>query len=58
MSRLETDRHGVPQFSGDPEMFEEYQERAWDLWHGREGQESLQLATAVHLRAGLSGARL
>ena len=56
MSRLETDRHGVPQFSGDPEMFEEYQERAWDLWHGREGQESLQLATAVHLRAGLSGA--
>ena len=37
-------------------MFEEYQERAWDLWHGREGQDSLQLATAVHLRAGLSGA--
>ena len=55
-SRLEVDRYGVPQYRGDPEAFEEYQERAWDLYHGREGSEQLQLATAVHLRSGLQGA--
>ena len=53
--RLDVDRHGVPQFSGDPELYDEYEERAWDLWHGRDGQPALQAATAVHLRAGLSG---
>ncbi|CAJ1448790.1 unnamed protein product, partial [Effrenium voratum] len=36
------------------ELFEEYVERAWDLWHGRDGQDSLQMST-VHLRGGLSG---
>ncbi|CAE7324408.1 Copia protein [Symbiodinium microadriaticum] len=54
--KLETDRYGVPQFSGDPDLFEEYTERCWDLYHGREGQDQLQMATPVHLRAGLSGA--
>ena len=54
-SRLDTDRHGVPQFSGDPEMLEEYMDRAWDLFYGREGQDVLQVATPWHLRAQLSG---
>jgi hypothetical protein len=54
-SRLDTDRHGVPQFSGDPEMLEEYMDRAWDLFYGREGQDVLQVATPLHLRAQLSG---
>ena len=36
-------------------MFEEYQERCWDLFHGREGQDNLQTATPLHLRANLSG---
>ena len=54
--KLETDRYDVPQFSGDPDLFEEYTERCWDLYHGREGQDQLQMATPVHLRAGLSGA--
>ena len=40
----------------EAEMFEEYEERAWDLFHGREGQDALQIATPVHLRAGRSGA--
>ena len=53
--RLETDRYGVPQYSGASETFEEYEERAWDLWYGRAGQEQLQTATPVHLRAGLTG---
>lgn len=35
-------------------MFEEYVERAWDLYFGREGQESLQATTPLHLRAQLS----
>ncbi|CAE7745994.1 RE1 [Symbiodinium sp. KB8] len=56
MARLESDRYGVPQYSGEPDTCEEYQERAWDLFHGREGSDQLQLATPVHLRAGLTGA--
>ena len=55
MSRLEVDRHGVPQYAGEPELYDEYEERSWDLWHGREGQDALQAVTAVHLRAGLTG---
>ena len=54
-SRLESDRYGVPQYAGEPELYEEYAERAWDLWFGREGNESSQMATPIHLRAGLSG---
>ncbi|CAJ1330013.1 unnamed protein product [Effrenium voratum] len=52
---LEFDKHGVPLYSGEAELFEEYVERAWDLWHGRDGQDSLQMSTPVHLRGGLSG---
>lgn len=55
-SKLECDRYGVPQYSGDAECFEEYEERCWDLFYGRDGQDSLQIATPIHLRAGLSGA--
>ena len=55
-SRLETDGYGVPQYSGEPDAFEEYQEQAWDLYHGRDGSDQLQAAAAVHLRAGLTGA--
>ena len=55
-SKLETDRYGVPQYSGQTDQFEEYVERAWDLWFGRVGQDSLQAATPVHLRAGLTDA--
>ena len=44
----------MPQYTGEPDAFEEYQERAWDLYHGREGNEQTQLATAVRLRAGLT----
>ena len=51
-SGLITDRYGVPQYN---ELFEEHEERAWDLFHGREGQDGLQIAP-VHLRAGLTGA--
>jgi len=46
----------VPQYSGDSDLFEEYCERAWDSWGGRECQTGLQVASAVQLRAGLSGA--
>ena len=28
----------IPQYEGDPETFEEYQERAWDLYFGRAGR--------------------
>ena len=34
---------------------QEYQERARDFFHGRDGSDQLQLATPVHLRAGLTG---
>ena len=33
----------------------EYVERAWDLYHSRSGSDQTQLATAVHLRSGLTG---
>ena len=55
-SKMETDRYGVPQYSGQTDQFEEYVERAWDLWYGRAGQDSLQAATPVHLRSGLTDA--
>ena len=54
-SKLECDRYGVPQYSGDADCFEEYEERCWDLFYGRDGQDALQIATPLHLRAGLSG---
>ena len=36
-------------------LYEEYAERCWDLWFGREGSEH-QGATPVHLSSGLTGA--
>ena len=53
-SKLDCDRYGVPQYAGETELFEEYVERAWDLYYGREGQDSLQVSTPLHLRAQLS----
>ncbi|CAE7766366.1 GIP, partial [Symbiodinium sp. CCMP2456] len=55
MTRLEVDRFGVPQYGGEPELYEEYAERCWDLWYGREGSDH-QVATPVHLRSGLTSA--
>ncbi|CAK0817420.1 unnamed protein product [Prorocentrum cordatum] len=52
---IELDRNGVPQYAGQPEYFNEYEERAWDLYRGRTGEKSKQAATALHLRSGLSG---
>ncbi|CAE7548475.1 RE2, partial [Symbiodinium necroappetens] len=40
---------------GEPELYEEYAERAWDLYYGREGNDGQQAASPVHLRAGLGG---
>ena len=54
LGRLDTDRYGVPQYAGEAELFEEYVERAWDLYFGREGQDSLQVSTPLHLRAQLT----
>ena len=51
-SKIICDRYGVPQYAGEVEAFEEYVERAWDLYFGREGQES-QVSTPIHLRSGL-----
>eukprot|EP00435_Cladocopium_sp_Y103_P058473 s1160_g20.t1 len=53
-SKIVCDRYGVPQYAGEVEAFEEYVERAWDLYFGREGQDS-QVATPIHLRSGLTG---
>ena len=46
---ITTDRHGVPQYGGDVDSFEECEERSWDLFYGREGQDSLQIVTPIHL---------
>lgn len=53
-SKINCNRYGVPQYAGEVGAFEEYVERAWDLYPGREGQES-QVATPIHLRSGLTG---
>ena len=55
MSRLEFDKHGVPVFNGEATLLEEYQERCWDLFHGRSGTPALQSATPIHLRGGARG---
>ena len=31
----------IPPYGGDADSFEEYEERCWDLFYGREGQDSL-----------------
>ena len=51
-SALEFDRNGVPWYLGRPDLYDEYAERAWDLFYGRSGQDTLQAATAIHLRSG------
>ena len=46
--KLETDRYGVPQFAGDVELLEEYVDRAWDLFYGREGHSVRHRSTFEH----------
>ena len=57
-SKLEVDLFEVPQHSGDLDLFEEYCERAWDLWHAKEGNDQTRIATRHHLRRAfwISGA--
>jgi hypothetical protein len=50
---LELDRNGVPVYAGTAESFDEWRERALDLFHSRAGQDSLQGSTALALRGGL-----
>ena len=50
---LELDRNGVPVYAGTAESFDEWRERALDLFHSRAGQDSLQASTALALRGGL-----
>ena len=50
---LELDRNGVPVYAGTAEQFDEWKERALDLFHSRTGQDSLQASTALALRGGL-----
>ena len=50
---LELDRNGVPVYAGTAEHFDEWKERALDLYHSRAGQVSLQASTALALRGGL-----
>ena len=52
---IQFDRTGVPVYNGTPSMFDECRERCWDLYYGRSGQDSLQAATPIHLRAGTRG---
>ena len=52
--KLDTDRYGVPH-PGDPEHFEDYVERCWGLYYGRDGQDALQTSSPLHLGAQLSG---
>ncbi len=50
---MDVDRNGVPQYDGSSDLFEEWSERAFDLWFARAGNDSLQQATAISLRSGL-----
>ena len=50
---LEFDRGGVPQFSGDPALFEEYVERARDYFYSRSMAD--KDAAPLALRGGLRG---
>ena len=52
---IQFDRTGVPVYDGTPSMFDEYRERCCDLYYGRSGQDSLQAATPINLRAGTRG---
>ena len=46
---------GFPNTVESLRLYEEYAERAWDLWYGRDGSEQTQAATPIHLRSGLVG---
>ncbi len=49
---LELDRNGMPVYAGTAESFDEWRERALDLFHSRAGQDSLQGSTALALHGG------
>ncbi len=53
--KLDFNKHGVPVYERDPAMLDEYEERCWDLYYGRAGQDALQRATPIHLRQGARG---
>ena len=50
---IELDRNGVPIYDGSPETYDEWKDRSWDLFWARSGNDSLQIATPLSLRAGL-----
>ena len=50
---LDMDKNGVPMYTGTAEQFDEWKERASDLFHSRAGNEGLQASTALALRGGL-----
>ena len=49
------DKNGIPIFTGDPELMEEYSERCWDVYYSKAGNAEEQSVTAIKLRSGLSG---
>ena len=49
---LELDRNGVPIYSGAPDHFDEWRERALDLWWSRAGTPQ-QASVPILLRGGL-----
>ncbi len=50
---LELDRNGVPIYTGTAENFDEWREKALDLFWRRAGNEGFQGSTARALRGGL-----
>ncbi len=45
---LELDRNGIPIYTGAAEYFDEWKERAYDLYYSRAGNEGLQARLARH----------
>ena len=43
----------MPVYDGAPETFDEWKDCSWDLFWARIGNDSLQIATPLSLRAGL-----
>ncbi len=43
----------MPAYHDTAEHFDEWKERALDLYHGHRGQDSLQVSTELALRGGL-----
>ena len=50
---LDMDKNGVPMYTGTAEQFDEWKERASDLFHSRAGNEGLQASMALAFRGGL-----